>query len=92
MAKFKEGDRVQLVAPHTFYGTAQNERWARVGDVGTVASDFTSTTSFIRWDHRIDLGDECVWADNICLEAYVDAPTEEELAEVYKSLGVEPPG
>lgn len=90
MNQFKVGDRIRLARTHTYLGISYTQE-AGVGDVGRIdrvnKNNGKVTSVHIIWD---DSPARTSNADVTCLELEVQPVTDEELAQVYRSLGVQP--
>lgn len=91
---FEIDDKVRLMKTLTFDGLPGSERpgWppVPVGTTGTIEQyDVADDTWLVKWDllEVVESGDTC-WTDTDCIHDVT--PTDEELAEVYKSLGATP--
>lgn len=90
MSRFRTGDRVQVISPHRWKGGRFNE--VVVGDMGTVLDPYRGDESYVdQFSYvRVDASGVKTRIDNDCL-ALATGPTDQELAEVYQSLGVTTP-
>lgn len=88
---YHEGDLIVLYKPYRFHGdlVANNPSWTQV-EIGTmgviVGYDDGDNTWLVKWDKTSRSDEDSVWTDPTCIKRVV--VTDEEIAEVYKSLGV----
>lgn len=92
MTKFERDQRVVLAREFTFHGesVAQNDSLLTVpvGTTGTCLEDWGNDTIVVHWDRPDEHQQDDEFAvDMACLEPE-NPVTEEELAEVYRILGV----